>query len=149
MIFDKIANLPFYAAFDKRFLIIDRFLKENDAATLPTGRHELSEGIFANVSEYSPSKELYSFEAHRKYADLQYLVSGSELIQWAPMDELTGAGEYFEEQDFQGTEKTGATLLDLHVTGGSFAYFAPCDLHRPGLYLNCDKVKKIVFKIPV
>ena len=149
MIFDKIANLDFYASFDSRFKIISEFIKNTDIDSLACGRHELSEGVFANVSEYAPHKDEISWEAHRKYADLQYLHSGDEIIEWAPMDELTGAGEYSEEYDFQGTGETGVTKLTLTVNAGSFAYFAPCDLHRPGLYRNADKVKKIVFKIPV
>lgn len=149
MIYDKISNLDFYTSFDKRFALISEFLKNNDAGELENGRHELSEGIFANVSEYEPYKEEISWEAHRKYADLQYLVEGDEIIEWAPIDELVGAGEYFEEHDFQGTSQCGVTKLSLTVNEGSFAYFAPCDLHRPGLFRNAEKVKKIVFKIPV
>lgn len=149
MIFDKISNLDFYVSFDSRFALISDFIKKTNIDALEPGRYELGEGIFANVSEYEPYKTEICWEAHRKYADLQYLYSGDEIIEWAPMDELTEAGEYSEEDDFQGTMKTGVTKLSLTVNAGSFAYFAPCDLHRPGLFRNAEKVKKIVFKIPV
>lgn len=149
MIYDKISNLEFYLPFDGRFALISEFVKNTDLDAIAPGRYELPEGIFANVSEYAPDKEETGWEAHRKYADLQYLHRGDEIIEWAPIDELTGAGEYFEEDDFQGTDKCGKTRLTLTVDEGSFAYFAPCDLHRPGLFRNAERVKKVVFKIPV
>ena len=149
MIYDKISNLDFYTPFDSRFSVVSDFIKNTDIDALAPGRYSLSCGIFANVSEYAPDKEETGWEAHRKYADLQYLHSGDEIIEWAPIDELTGAGEYSEEEDFQETDKCGKTKLTLTVDEGSFAYFAPCDLHRPGIFRSAEKVKKIVFKIPV
>lgn len=148
MIYDKISNLDFYAPFDKRFLLISAWLKETDVDALADGSYELGEGILANVSEYEPLKEDISFEGHRKYADLQYLHRGDEIIDWAPVDEPE-LSDYVEEYDFQGCSECGKTKLSLTVDEGCFAYFAPCDLHRPGLFRNADKVKKIVFKLPV
>lgn len=149
MIYDKISNLDFYAPFDKRFLMISRWIKETDVDALAEGSYELGEGILANVSEYRPLTEEISYEGHRKYADLQYLHRGDEIIEWAPVEEIEDLSEYSEEYDFQGTMKSGRTHLTLTVDEGSFAYFAPCDLHRPGLFRNAEKVKKVVFKIPV
>ena len=149
MIYDKITNLEFYAPFDKRFLTVSKWMKETDIDALEDGSYELGEGILANVSEYEPLKEEISYEGHKKYADLQYLHRGDELIEWAPIDEIEDLSDYVEEYDFHGTMKSGKTHLTLTVDEGSFAYFAPCDLHRPGLWRNADKVKKVVFKLPV
>ncbi|MBR6917741.1 MAG: YhcH/YjgK/YiaL family protein [Clostridia bacterium] len=149
MIFDKISNLAFYKKFDERFSVIIDFLSETDVDALEPGSYPLPEGIFANVSEYAPLKDDFCYEAHRKYADLQYLHSGNEFIEWMPLDELTDASEYNDEADFLGTTSEGKTKLTLSVDAGSFAYFAPCDVHRPGKFRKAEKVKKIVFKIPV
>ena len=149
MIFDKIANLEFYLPFDSRFKTVADYLKKTDVDALEPGSYPLPEGIFANVSEYEPSKEEFAFEAHRKYADLQYLHRGNEKIEWMPLDELTNASDYSDEYDFLGTMTVGKTKLSLDFDEGCFAYFAPCDIHRPGMFRDAAKVKKIVFKIPV
>lgn len=149
MIYDKINNLGFYIPFDKRFALISDFLKNTDVNTLDEGSYEIGEGILANVSVYEPMAENNCWEIHKKYADLQYLHSGDEVIEWAPLEEVIDPSDYNEEYDYYGSTKTGKTKITLTVDEGSFAYFAPCDMHRPGIKRNADKVKKIVFKIPV
>ena len=149
MIYDKISNLAFYLPFDERFQVVIDYLARTDVDALEEGSYPLDQGIFANVSEYAPLKEEFCYEAHRKYADLQYLHRGCEFVDWMPLDELTGASPYSEKDDFLGTTSEGATKLTLAFDEGSFAYFAPCDIHRPGRFRSAEKVKKIVFKIPV
>lgn len=149
MIFDKITNLEKYAAFDARLGEAAKFIKTHDMLTLENGRYELSDGMYVNVSSYEPSPiDKAGWEAHRQYADLQCLFSGDEVIIWAPIDTMTGAGDFFPDVDFQGfadsPEKT-----ELRVYDGTFAYFAPQDVHMPGIKLSADTVKKAVFKIPV
>ena len=149
MIYDKISNLSFYLPFDKRFQVIFDYLAKTDVDALEPGSYEIGEGILANVSEYEPIKGPFAFEAHRKYADLQYLHRGNEYVEWMPLDELEGASDYSDEYDYLGTEREGKTKVTLAFDEGSFAYFAPCDVHRPGMFREAEKVKKIVFKIPV
>lgn len=149
MIYDKINNLSFYLPFDGRFSEIIDFLENHNPETLPVGRYDLAHGIYANVSEYEPMKENNCWEIHKKYADLQYVVSGDETIEWAPLDEVINPSEYSDEYDYYGSTETGKTRITLNADSGSFAYFAPCDMHRPGIFRNAAKVKKIVFKIPV
>ena len=149
MIFDKISNLEKYAAFDARFSEAAEFISSHDMVNLEDGRYDLSDGMFVNISSYEPNPiEKAGWEAHRQYADLQCLFSGDEVIIWAPIDTMTGAGDFFPDVDFQGfadsPEKT-----ELRVYGGTFAYFAPQDVHMPGIKLSDGNVKKAVFKIPV
>ena len=79
----------------------------------------------------------------RKYADLQYLHSGDETIEWMPLDEIKDASEYSEEYDYLGTTTVAGTKISLDVDAGCFAYFAPSDVHRPGMFRHAEKVKKI------
>ena len=45
------------------------------------GRYELSDGAYVNVSTYKTApKEEKAFEAHRKYIDIQMILSGNELV---------------------------------------------------------------------
>ena len=68
-----------------------------------------------------------AFEYHRRYADLQIDLTGSEHLGWA--SEGTEQGEFDEENDFglrTGPEHCGMTLGE-----GRFAVFFPGELHKP------------------
>lgn len=50
-------------------------------ADTPDGRYDIEDGLYVNVMTYSPrSAEGATFETHRKWADLQYILSGSEFM---------------------------------------------------------------------
>lgn len=145
MIFDKTENLRLYAPMGKAFEVIADFVEKNDLKALECRRHELGDGIFANVSEYCP-KAGDMPEAHRDYADLQLMVSGSEIIEVSPLDFCSGSTGYKPDIEFfaEYLNPTSVTLAE-----GTFAYLAPRDAHRPCVNNGCDSVKKIVFKIPL
>jgi YhcH/YjgK/YiaL family protein len=85
---------------------------------------------------------------HRRDIDVQYILSGQEVIHWAPTEELLPAGEYSEENDTMFFEAEGRARL--HLTPGTFALFYPEDAHKP----NCardepERVRKVVVKVQV
>lgn len=147
MIADKITNLADYFSFSPAFKVVDEFLSKNNAAELKVGKYELKDGIYVNVSEYTPENNDI-FEAHRKYADLQYIVSGEELIGWACIDVLAESDGYDAENDCELFHCLEGQSSTLDCDEGMFAYFAPNDAHRPGIGVGLP-VKKLVFKIPV
>ena len=104
--------------------------------------------IFVVVSEYETKNvEQGKWEAHRKYIDIQYVVSGEEKIGYGNINEMKIIDEYNEEKDVLFLEGKGDLLL---VNKGTFALFAPQDVHMPGIQLNNGQhVKKIVVKILV
>src|SRR5439155_23683956 len=55
------------------------------------------EDMYVNVMEYATlPREQCHFESHRKYVDLQYTITGSEVIEWRRSGELETAGRYDE-----------------------------------------------------
>ena len=116
-------------------------------------RYELGNGVYAFLSEYEPKKrENASYEAHKKYIDVQIILSGSEIIAVETLEEMHGAEcvrEYSEEKDielFSNNEKG----VDHRLFAGDFIILLPEDAHMPGVFDGvCDKVKKAVIKIPV
>jgi hypothetical protein len=68
---------------DKAF----NFLKSNDLPGLEIKRYDIDgDNLFAPVSEYmTKNEEDAKYEAHQKYIDIQYVVSGKELIGVAPI----------------------------------------------------------------
>lgn len=148
MIFDRITNLETYAKGDEKLTAIVEFLKANPVEILDDGRHELSLGVYANVGA-GPVRDGGDFEVHRRYADLQLMAEGSEIMEWAHLSDMTGGTEYNGEGDFQLFSCQPAGTVSLKVYPGYFAIFYPQDGHKPSLRLDHDFSRKIIFKIPV
>lgn len=132
---------------DKAF----KFLKDNNLSELELRRYDIDGDIvYAPVSSYmTKNEEDARYEAHRKYIDIQFVISGREQIGVAP---LSGKKEvlepYNEENDIEFfTVADGENRL---ATPERFFIFFPEDAHRPGLKVNENsEVKKIVVKVKV
>lgn len=124
-----------------------RFMKEHNLDTLQKGKYPIDgENVFASVTE-DPSKDLdkTNWESHRKYIDLQYVVSGQEIIGLYPVAKATVTKPYDEKKDVANYTADG--VLQLSVPGTFFLFF-PSDAHRPNITPGGNKlVKKLVIKI--
>ena len=126
------------------------FLKNADFANMTLGRVELGNGMFATVSEYpTKDRETTLFEAHQKYIDIQYVASGNELIDVAPLKNMTVTKPYNSENDIAFGAVT--EFSEMKASAGRFFIFFPADAHRPGLKDGNDNtlVRKVVVKVPV
>lgn len=112
------------------------FLRRPDLATIEPGLHPIDgEKVFANVQEFiTIAQSEKHFEAHRRYADVHYVVSGEELLGIAPVSELTPISEFDEETDFglYGDPKRCSWVV-LHP--GELVITMPEDAHKPGCSL--------------
>lgn len=126
------------------------FLKSEDLSSLPLGRIDLTpNGTYANVQEYE-TKKCADFEAHQAYVDVQVVVSGREIIVWAPICRLSDqTGPYSMESDIVFFS-TASECQDIVADKDCIAVFFPEDGHKPGMSLpeGPGKVRKIVVKIP-
>jgi YhcH/YjgK/YiaL family protein len=126
------------------------FLRDENLSVIKPGRYEL-EGpdLFVNVDEYeTKNEEVAHFEAHRKYADIQYLVSGEEKIGVIPLKNTTATVSYDSEKDivFLDANENNYRL----ATSEKFFVFFPEDAHRPGVKTaENTKVRKIVVKVRI
>ena len=111
-------------------------------------RYDFDGGRFANAEEYE-TKLTSRFEAHRKMVDVQIVVSGTEMIHFAPItDEFQVEQEYDPQKDimFMKGEVKDTVLL----RAGEACVIGPELAHMPGMAVNgSSHVKKIVLKIPV
>ncbi len=126
------------------------FLKNTDFAHAPLGRVDLGDNLFATVSEYLPKdREGALFEAHQKYIDIQYVVSGNELMDVAPMENVTVTKPYNPEKDV--AFGTVTDFSERKANPERFFIFFPGDAHRPNLKDGSDStaVRKVVVKVPV
>ncbi|MDX9881899.1 MAG: YhcH/YjgK/YiaL family protein [Prolixibacteraceae bacterium] len=126
------------------------FLATNDLSKLELGKHELDgSNLYISVDEYLTKDEEDSrFEAHRKYADIQYLISGEEQIGVTVLENTTETISYDNTKDvvFLTTEQNNYRL----ALPEKFFVFLPGDAHRPGVKVaNNIKVRKIVVKVRI
>jgi YhcH/YjgK/YiaL family protein len=123
------------------------FLKEKDLKTLATGKYPVDgTNVFATVTE-DPSKDFdkTQWESHRKYIDLQYVITGEEKMGKNPFGELNVTKPYDETKDVANYSGEGKIYM---VPAGTFMLFFPSDAHRPNITPGGNKaVKKIVIKI--
>lgn len=111
-------------------------------------RYDFDGARFANAEEYN-TKLVSRFEAHRKMVDIQIVISGTEMIHFAPItDEFQVEQEYDPQKDimFMKGEVKDTVLL----RAGDACIIGPELAHMPGMAVNgSEHVKKIVLKIPV
>jgi biofilm protein TabA len=126
------------------------FLRRQDLHSLVESRVDIDgKKVFALIQRHETEvREVPKFEAHRKHVDIQYIVSGEEIIGWAPAEEMTITEEYDTHKDicFGTVPKTGMT--PLLVKAGQLAVLYPEDGHAPKLAAHeSSHVVKIVVKI--
>ena len=132
---------------DKAFI----FLKTNDLTALELKRHDIDgDNLYAPVSEYlTKNEEDARYEAHQKYIDIQYVVSGKELIGVAPMSQKKDVLEAYDStKDIEFLTVTGGE--NLPALPDRFFIFFPDDAHRPGLKDGENSpVRKVVVKVKI
>ena len=125
------------------------FLTKNDFSKMEAGKYEIDKSdIYALVQSYETKpKEKGSWEAHRRYLDIQYIVEGIELIGYAALGIMKPCCEYKEKEDYLLFEGKGDFFI---LRPKNFAIFLPQDVHMPGLAVtNPQMVKKVVVKVRV
>ncbi len=127
------------------------FMKENDLSGLELRRYDIDgDNAYALVSEYYTKKEEEArYEAHRKYIDVQYVVSGKELIGITPLALKQEVLEpYDDARDIEFM--TVSQGVNYPADPSRFFILFPEDIHRPGLRSgDSTLVRKVVLKIKI
>lgn len=147
MIIDHIDNAPQYYGLGAGIEAGLRFLKPADMNDLPLGKKVINgDKLFALVSEYMTHAEAsVKWEAHRRYIDIQYVVTGAEAIGYQCVANMEIVKPYDETGDALFLQGNGSRLL---LGQGIFAIFWPQDAHQPGLSLRRPQmVRKVVVKV--
>lgn len=115
-----------------------------------TERVELSGGSFALEQVYEPRLRPEGFfESHRKYADVQVIVAGEELMEVEDISRLIVSQPFLAERDLIKYADTAVASV-LRMRTGDIAVFFPEDGHMPSLRWRAPGlVRKTVVKVPV
>lgn len=126
------------------------YLAKTDFAKMPPGKYEIADtDIYVSLSEYtSDRKENKKLEAHVKYIDIQYIISGAENIGYGDLEtNLTVKEDKLAEKDaifYQAVPNE----TELKLTAGMYAIFFPWDVHRPSCAAGDPAtVRKAVVKV--
>lgn len=139
---------------EKRIEMAIFYISHLDKEKLEYGKHVVDEDFYFNVEEYVTKPiEKCRFESHRKYVDIQWIVTGSERIDIAYINELREDVRYDPERDviFWNNE-TSSVAMHVFLSPGSYTVFYPSNAHKPCInpYLDKrDKVIKIVGKVRI
>lgn len=145
MIVDKLTNWRLYG-FSPLMAKAFELLSDPTVQALPDGRHELDGDRIIALPQGYTTKAVGDgrLEAHRRYIDIQFIVSGEERMGWTPLSGLPGS--YDEEKDLGFYE---GSFDMVSVREGYFAVFYPHDAHAPCLDPTSGfcRVRKIVMKV--
>jgi len=150
MIYDKIENCDKYLGISHNLDRALDFIKNQDLNSLKPGRNEISgDELFVMLFEYETKDESEAvYESHKKYIDIQLLISGEETFRATTFDNQEVINIYNEDKDIEFFNISNG--VDFHLCNGFFVLVMPGELHSPSIkYKKRAKVKKLVFKIKI
>ncbi len=148
MILDRLEQMDRYRAAHHRFFKAFAFLRQGGLEALPLGRHEIDgDRIYAMVCrDPAQTRDQAKLEAHRKYIDIQVVLSGTDEMGWRSRSRCTKPDvEYDVEKDVEFFADPPDAWTA--VGEGAFAVFFPEDAHAP--LVGTGDLHKIVVKVAV
>ena len=146
MILDRLEEADHYAPLSPRFAAAFEFLRRQDLADLELGRYDIDgDNVYALIQR-NPTRrrEDSSLEAHRKYIDIQMVLSGVESIGWKNRPTCTQRGQdYDAETDAEKFTDEPDAWATVHP--GAFVIFLPDDTHAP--MVGTGEIHKVVVKV--
>lgn len=146
MIIDLIENLNEYRSLNPK--IAEGLEKLNEVEIAYHKRFDFDGGyLFFQEGTTTPIDE-GTFEAHKKYMDIQMVLDGSEYIAWTPINQLVVDVEYNPEKDV--VRLNGSPQEIMKINKGMAYICLPHDGHKALKHLNkAMKYKKAVIKIEI
>lgn len=147
MIVDTLRQHQKYHALHPLFESAFDALQEYLSCCPAVGRYPLlGEDLMAIVEEGGlTDKAQPKLEAHQRYIDIQFLLSGQQSLKWRPLSQCQKLTiGYNSARDICFYDDEPQAAMDLRE--GSFAIFFPDDAH-----LSCkgSSFKKIIMKVAV
>ena len=128
------------------------FLRRPDLGGLPDGRTDIEgDSVFALVQRYeTKATQAPTFENHLKYIDVQYLVSGEEVVGWAPVGAMSVTAAYDADVDICFGTVAAGKWTPVRLEAGHLMVLWPEDAHAPKCAAGAAaQVMKIVIKVAV
>ncbi len=150
MILAKTDDLARYDSLCPNFAAAFAFLARTDLATLPDGKHEIDgKNAWAVLSSYDTRDYGEGkFETHRDYIDVQYLLSGEEIIYWSDSATMSSTG-YNDDTDKENYTDPESPIGICMSPGVAMVLF-PRDAHKANCRVSdMRRVRKVLLKIRI
>lgn len=147
MIFTQMQDVGVYRGLHPHLDQAIDYLLTHDMESFAIGKYAINEDkVFFFVQENQLNQELdESFEYHKRYADIHFLLEGKELMRY---------GQKVKEvvKDYEEMSDIGFVccynVTPLHLTKDNVAIFLPNEPHQPNLYdWGGETVRKCVIKV--
>lgn len=129
------------------------FLRNIDFEKLENKRYDILDNKLFLIMNAYQTRDISEKKAeqHKKYIDVQYIVSGVENIGFGFENKDNVVISDYDEAKDGKFFKTVQDETFITLKQGMFAIFFPSDIHRPELDVNNEKqnVRKCVVKIDV
>lgn len=149
MIKNSLKYTKIYENLSKNMKIGLDYIKNKDLTNFANGKYQINgEEVYINIQDYN-SKPLSEgkWEAHKKYADIQFVIKGEEKIGVGDISEFTTLEPYSAEKDLEFLQ-TQAPQDFLTLKENDFIILYPQDVHMPQICVNTSSyVKKAVVKV--
>jgi biofilm protein TabA len=148
VIVDRIENHLIYAPLGARIAEGLKFLARLTAGDFLEHTIELDgRDLYAMFQAYTTEPaDGRHYEAHRDYIDIQYILSGEEIIKVANVGTLETETLHDADRDVAFYRQGPGT--DVRLTSGDFALLFPHDAHLPKTGLSQPSpVQKVVVKV--
>lgn len=136
---------------NKALLEVLRFWRDK-SAELADGKYELSSGMWGQFRGYNPApRDQRRYEKHDKFADVQCVVEGEELLYVREIDGLEIDEDKRPEKDlvFYKQPTDGKPEYPFLLRPGNFIVLYPHEAHKPECLTTVSAGRKVVFKIPM
>lgn len=139
---------------NKEQALIDRinkaisYVNGVDLVKAEVGKYVIDDDSYYLVQEYnSKMRENCRLEAHKKYVDVQWIVSGEEELDIVAPEGLEVSEEYNGDKDVV-FYKAPVLMQKIILRSGSYMVILPEMAHMPGCAVNESvAVKKVVIKV--
>ena len=148
MILDHIKNINNYTFLGNPIIRALEVIRDTDFSQLEDRTYEVEgRDLFFFIQSYETKTVNDTPEAHRKYIDIQYIISGKEQMGVAQLD----VAEEIEARPENDIWFYHSPMDFVTVSEGMFAVFFPSDAHAPCISPagESNPVRKCVFKVRV
>jgi YhcH/YjgK/YiaL family protein len=150
MIIDQLENLGQYGDI-KQHLQVMEILRNRPFDEMDQGRYDVEgDRLFFMLQRYDTAPVAEGkLETHENYIDVQFVVSGEEMMGYANRECLTIDSPYNPETDLAFYHQPARMTL-LRLRPETFCVLYPQDAHLPGCCLEKPQsVTKVIIKIRI
>lgn len=148
MLYGTLKHLDSYRGIHPGVMRGLEILRDTDFSQLEDARYEVDgDNLFFSLQSYESKPANGTPEAHKKYVDIQFLVSGRERMGVAPLEDMVEVVEARPEGDIWLYHGPTDEIL---LTGDRFAALWPEDAHAPGIAVDGpERCRKCVVKVKI